>query len=116
MKKTLDAGSPTLTFKTKLRRGDEGLQKSLRVIPLLSEGATGGVSLLVNGEPVESVSLVDGQEHVFVIPAVKWTADLSGFVTVSISRVGEVSGTLEFDAISLSGSWCVGYKIGRAHV
>ena len=113
MKKTLDAGSPTLTFKTKLRRGDEGLQKSLRVIPLLSEGATGGVSLLVNGEPVESVSLADGQEHVFVIPAAKWTADPSGFVTVSISRVGEVSGTLEFDAISLSGSWCVGYNDGK---
>ena len=113
MKKTLDAGSPMLTFKTKLRRGDEGLQKSLRVIPLLSEGATGGVSLLVNGESVESASLADGQEHVFVIPAAKWTADPSGFVTVSISRVGEVSGTLEFDAISLSGSWCVGYNDGK---
>ena len=109
MKKTLDANSPTLTFKTKMRKGDEGLQKSVRVMPILSEGATGGVSLLVNGEPVESVSLADGQEHVFVIPAAKWTADSDGFVTVSISRTGDVAGTLEFDAISLSGSWQVGY-------
>ena len=109
MKKTLDAGSPTLTFKTKLRRGDEGLQKSLRVIPLLSEDATGGVSLLVNGAVVESASLEDSTEHVFVIPSAKWTADPSGFVTVSIIRTGDVAGTLEFDAVSLSGGWQVGY-------
>ena len=113
MKKTLVADSPTLTFKTEMRKGDEGLQKSLRVMPMLSEGATGGVSLSVNGVVVESASLVDGKEHVFVIPAAKWTADSSGFVTVSISRTGDVSGTLEFDAISLSGGWQVGYIDGK---
>ena len=109
MKKTLDADSPTLTFKTKMRKGDEGLQKSLRVVSMLSEDATGGVSLSVNGVAVESASLENGKEHVFVIPAAKWTADSAGFVTVSISRTGDVAGTLEFDAISLSGAWQVGY-------
>lgn len=109
MKKTIDADSPTLTFKTKMRKGDEGLQKSLRVVPILSEGATSGVLLSVNGVAVESASLENGKEHVFVIPAAKWTADSAGFVTVSISRTGDVDGTLEFDAISLSGAWQVGY-------
>lgn len=109
MQKTLDAASPTLTFRTKMRTEDEGLQKSLRVLPMLPEGATGSVSLSVNGEPVESADLEDGKEHVFVIPAAKWTSDPSGFVTVSISRTGEVAGILEFDTISLSGGWQVGY-------
>ena len=109
MKKILDADSPTLTLKTKMRKGDEGLQKSVRVMPILSEGATGGVSLSVNGVAVESASLENGKEHVFVIPAAKWTADSAGFVTVSISRTGDIDGTLEFDAISLSGAWQVGY-------
>lgn len=109
MQKTLDAASPTLTFRTKMRTEDEGLQKSLRVLPMLPEGATGSVSLSVNGEPVESADLEDGKEHVFVIPAAKWTADPSGFVTVSIIRTGDIAGTLEFDAISLSGGWQVGY-------
>jgi len=112
MKKTLDVDSPTLTFKTKMRKGDEGLQKSLRVMPMLSDGATGGVSLLVNGTSVESASLENGKEHVFVIPAAKWTANSSGYVTVAISRTGDVAGTLEFDAISLSGGWQIGYIDG----
>jgi hypothetical protein len=113
MQKTLDVDSPTLTLKTKMRTGDEELQKSLRVVPILSDGATGGVLLSVNGVQVESANLENGKEHVFVIPAARWIADSTGFVTVSISRTGDISGTLEFDAISLSGGWQVGYIDGK---
>ena len=115
MKKSLVESDKTLTLKTKMGVSDVGLQKSLRVIPLLSSGATGDVKLSVNGTDVESACFEDGKEHVFVIPAGLWVADDEGYVTVTLSRTGEVVGTLSFDALSLSGGWQIGYADWKAN-
>lgn len=109
MRQKLTPESPALTFKTKMIETDVALQKSLRVIPLLSEGATGEVTLSVNGVDVEAARFQHEKEHVFVIPAAMWTECPDGYVTVVLRRTGNVSGTLAFDALSLSGGWQVGY-------
>lgn len=108
MRKTLDSDNRYLVLKTKMEAVDSGLQKSLRVKPILSEGASGAVSLLVNDMEVESANLENGKDFVFVIPSSKWIADRNGNISVKILRTGDIAGTLQFDDISLSGGWQAG--------
>lgn len=116
MRKTLTAENPALTLKSPLTAAEEKMAKLLSIRPILRGGAESScpVAVSVNGERVGAFDLAVPAKRNILVPRKFWTRDANGDATVAIVRTGAAAGTLEIDALSLSGSWQIGRDDGRS--
>ena len=108
MRKELTATYPALTLKIPLAESDAGLLRVLSVTPLLGNLGSGSATVRVdvNGTYAGKMDLAAKRD--LVIPGKFVTRAADGNVTVTVTRVGDTSGTIGIDAVSLGGSWSVG--------
>ena len=100
----LTEANPTLTIRSPIVDREAGLGKMLSVEPLLSDGAAATVSVAVNGTSIGTYDLSSSDRNI-VIPGACWHAGPNGFVDLAITRLAPFAGVLQFDAITLCGSW-----------
>lgn len=108
MRKELTSAHPALTLKVPFAESDAGLLRVLSVTPLLEDLGSGSaeVRVDVNGSYVGKMDLAAKRD--LVIPGKFVTRAADGNVTIAVTRVGDTSGTIGIDAVSLGGSWSVG--------
>lgn len=105
MRKSLTAANPTLTLMSPLETYETNTPKIVTLTPILKNTAASvPVALAVNGNTVGTFDLAVAENRNMVVPKRFWKRDANGKVAVTITRT-ETTGTVEIDALSLSGSW-----------
>ena len=117
MRGALDAAHPSLTFKYPIHAEEVGNVKGdyrvLRVVPILEgTGASVPVEATVNGVRVGTFDFARPSECEIGLRKNVMTRDADGNVTVTLKRVGDLTGTLKIDAFKVSGAWAVGAADG----
>ena len=117
MRGALDAAHPSLTFKYPIHPEEVGAVKGdyrvLRVVPILEgTGASVPVEATVNGVKVGTFDFARPSGCEIGLRKNVMTRDADGNVTVTLKRVGDLTGTLKIDAFKISGAWAVGAADG----
>lgn len=109
MLKALTADAPSLTVSFPMREEEEGLVRMLRLATLPADvGESAPVAISVNGAAVGTYDFAAKPVQEIPIPARFMKRNEDGFVTLTISRTGNVAGSLGIDAFRLGGSWAFG--------
>ena len=98
MRKTLDAGNPTLSIAATMTASERQMARVLTVTPVLS-GASAPVEIALNGTAVGDIDLAS--ETSITLPKRLWMHD-GNANTIAITRTGTASGAIQFDAIALA--------------
>lgn len=100
MRKTLDASHPSLSLSTAMTSREHQRARTLGFTPILSgTGASVPVEVALNGTAVGEIDLAS--ETSITIPRKFWRHD-GAANTIAVTRKAPVSGTVQFDAISLA--------------
>jgi len=118
MRRALTAAQPTLTLKSALTtmETDASYPRILAITPIFGADmadASACVDVAVNGVAAGTFDLRKAEGRHIFLPGKYWTADADGNVTVTITRVAPVTGTLSIDALELGSSWQVGKADNR---
>jgi hypothetical protein len=114
--KTLTAQNPSAVISTKLPAHRVNLPRVLFIKPLFEEGddATGkNLDIALNGTHLGSVALKTHSGNVwFFIPGerIAQCVPESGDFSLSLTRSGNMSGTVSFDSLELGGSFQLGFE------
>lgn len=109
MRKELTADAPSLTVSFPMREEEESLARMLRIAMLPADvGESAPVTISVNGATVGVYDFAAEPIREIPIPRRFMKRNGDGFVTLTFTRTGDVSGTLGIDAFRLSGSWAFG--------
>ena len=115
MRGELTADKPSLSFRFPLPEREEKLGRVLSVVPLLSGcGDVAALELSVNGREAGTMCWKDGERCDLFVPGALMVRDDDGYVTMTLTRIGEISGVAAVDHVSLGGSWMVGSRDGTA--
>lgn len=98
MRKTLDASNPTLSIATTMTSFEHQMSRALTFLPILS-GGSAPVEVALNGATVGEIDLAS--ETSITLPKELWRHDGTAN-TITVTRSGSASGTIQFDAISLA--------------
>lgn len=98
MRKTLDASNPTLSIAATMTSFDHQVSRALTFLPILS-GGSAPVDVALNGTTVGEIDLAS--ETSITLPKELWRHDGTAN-TITVTRSGSASGTIQFDAISLA--------------
>ena len=98
LRKTLDASNPTLSIATTMTSSEHQISRALTFLPILS-GGSAPVEVALNGTTVGEIDLAS--ETSITLPKELWRHDGTAN-TITITRSGSASGTIQFDAISLA--------------
>lgn len=98
MRKTLDASNATLSLATTMTSSEHQMSRALSFTPILS-GATAPVAVALNGTAVGEIDLAS--ETSITLPKELWRHDGTPN-TLTVTRSGSASGTIQFDAIALA--------------
>ena len=113
MRGALDAAHPSLTFRYPIHPEEVGGFRVLRVVPILEgTGASVPVAVSVNGVKAGTFDLAQEPKREIGIRGSLMTRDADGNVTVTLTRVGDLAGTLKIDAFKISGAWAFGVADG----
>lgn len=100
MRKTLDASHPSLSLSAAMTAGERQMARTLAFTPILSgTGASVPVEVSLNGTVVGEIDLAS--ETSITLPKKLWLHD-GGANVITVTRKAPVSGTVQFDAISLA--------------
>ena len=113
LRRELTAANPSVRLRGPMVAEDAKLGHVLQIAPV-EAGMPSPCLVRVEacGTPVGTYDVANASRRVIFIPANFWTRDAKGEVTVTLTRTGTVSGTLALDAVTLSGSWCIGNENG----
>ena len=114
MRGALTAANPTLTVSGQWTAQDRAtaLPRILSITPIFTDVGSDPcpVEVRVNGTLTATGNLIEPVGRNLYIPDSFWQPDGSGNVTVAITRIGALTGTVAIDALELGGSWQVGYR------
>lgn len=108
MRRELTAEHPTLTLKYPATNCDKGMDQILTVETANQIVGNGMVAVMVNGVNLGVFDFNQESERAVYLKSKKLTPDKDGFITISLTRTGSISGAMEIDQISLTGGWRMG--------
>lgn len=107
MRGRLTAAHPSLTLDIPSKGSNDGLCKTVEILPVLDAlaGGSATVDIAVNGEKLGSMNLSNPADCVFYVRKDKAMTNANGCVRYTITRTGNVAGALGIDAIEIAGGW-----------
>ena len=109
MRRDLTAACPSLRLLGAMTDADATMGHVLQIVPVESSVPRPcPLRVDVCGKNIGTFDIADKFARNIFIPERFWTRDSDGNVDVTLSRPGIVEGTLSIDALTLSGSWCIG--------
>ena len=112
MRKTLTSANPSVSITTTLPADRRYLPRTLHIKPILSAEAAGAkLDVSLNGANIGNVRLRDGDNWFFIKERV--FSDLvgnDGVATFTLTRSGNMAGTVMFDFLELTGSFQIGNR------
>ena len=116
MRGKLTASHPALTLQGTWTAQDAALPALSRVLsvkPIFTDVPGSALArLTVNGAIVGTFDLKTPSGRNIFIPAKFWNGAAGSSVTMSLTRVGDIAGTVALDSVVLGGSWQTGFRDG----
>lgn len=112
MRKTLTAANPSVSLTATFPADRRNLPRVLRIKPIISEDAAGAqLDIRLNGTKIGTVKLRGGDNFFFVREqAFNRFVGSDGVATFTLTRTGNMSGTVMFDFLELTGSFQIGNR------
>ena len=113
MRKELTAANPALSLKFKVPVREAGLSRTLTVDPILTgTGETVPVAATIGGTALDPMDWAKASGCELYIPGELVVPDDTGYVTLTLTRTGDTTGTAAIDHLSFGGSWQIGADDG----
>lgn len=112
MRKTLTSANPSVSITTTLPADRRYLPRTLHIKPILSAEAAGAkLDVSLNGANIGNVRLMEGDNWLFIKERVfsSLVGD-DGVATFTLTRSGNMAGTVMFDFLELTGSFQIGNR------
>ncbi len=112
MRKTLTAANPSVSLTATFPADRRNLPRVLRIKPIISEDAAGAqLDIRLNGTKIGTVKLRGGDNFFFVREqAFNRFVGSDGVATFTLTRTGNMAGTVMFDFLELTGSFQIGNR------
>ena len=112
MRKTLTSATPSVSITSTFPEDRRYLPRTLHIKPILSAEAAGAkLDVSLNGANIGTVSLKEGDNWLFVKERIfSSLVGNDGVAAFTLTRSGNMSGTVMFDILELTGS----FQIGKA--
>lgn len=113
MRKELTAANPSLSLKFRVPAREAGLSRTLTVDPLLTgTGETVPVAATIGSTALNPMDWAKASGCELYIPGELAVPDDAGYVTLTLTRTGDTTGTAAIDHLSFGGSWQIGADDG----